>query len=264
MIGRRHKDLLTKIEESALSSDRSLADALRLCVALGGQVGSSDLRDWASRELRGYDGDAELPDYRRVMAPILANSVHGNQFIGGTIITGERISPGELPDLVSDQIGEEVELHFSVAELDRLGRRDDSVKLSPPMGADIVRMMNYERQGSLAHINDVYWSVAPSSLEAVVDQIRTRLVELVAEIRAGVDDETELFSAELADQAVSIVIRGDGNRVVTNNTRVAHGDNLSSSGSGEESPSTAWVVFVAMVGLATIAGAIFAGFELLG
>jgi hypothetical protein len=46
--------LLSQIEEGALDSRVPLVDVLRKCVALGGQAGSAELRDWARRELDGY------------------------------------------------------------------------------------------------------------------------------------------------------------------------------------------------------------------
>src|SRR3546814_9342286 len=54
--------LLSQIEDGALDSSTPLADTLRKCVALGGQAGSAELRDWARRELDGYGTEAELPD----------------------------------------------------------------------------------------------------------------------------------------------------------------------------------------------------------
>lgn len=52
-------------------------------MALGGRAGTADLRDWARRELDGYGGDDDLPDYRVVTVPIL---IDGSTF--HAIITG--------------------------------------------------------------------------------------------------------------------------------------------------------------------------------
>jgi len=51
---------------------KSLATALRKAVTLGGELKSVPLREWASRELRGYEDGPdgkELPDHRRISAP---------------------------------------------------------------------------------------------------------------------------------------------------------------------------------------------------
>ncbi len=138
------KSLLARIEEAALSSDASLADALRMCVALGGRAGSRDLREWAARELRGYHGQPDVPEYRRVRAPICIDGVKGNAFVSEAIITGQRISPANLPEVVAKDISEEVEIRQPISEIDDLSRQSEAVRLSLPMGADIARLMNHE------------------------------------------------------------------------------------------------------------------------
>lgn len=62
--------LLDQIERDALDERASVATALRKCVALGGRSGSQALRDWATRELDGYYGSNDLPEYRIVPAAI--------------------------------------------------------------------------------------------------------------------------------------------------------------------------------------------------
>ena len=259
---RRAKSLVTRIEEAALSSNTPLADALRLCVALGGKAGSLELREWAARELRGYNTQHDLPEYRRVAAPICIDGVRGNPVVGGAIITGQRISPRELPDVVTEHIDEEVEIRLPISEIDELSRRREPVKLSLPMGADVVRLMNHEAHDPLANIQNVYWSVAPSTLASIVDQVRTSLVELIAEIRAGLEDDDQLPSAQLANQAVGIVVRGDRNRVVVSSARNSDEGNASASVAGH-GRSPLWIAFGVLVGLATIVAAVFGGVQLL-
>jgi hypothetical protein len=51
--------LLSELESDVVS-DRPLADVLRKCIILGGRVDSVELRDWATKELRGYSADDEF------------------------------------------------------------------------------------------------------------------------------------------------------------------------------------------------------------
>jgi hypothetical protein len=96
----RDAGLLSDIEADVLS-DRPLADALRKCVVLGGQAGSVELREWATKELRGYDEDDQMPAYRTVGALIYVNAI-----TGPSVITGQMISSSSLPDFARDQIKE--------------------------------------------------------------------------------------------------------------------------------------------------------------
>src|SRR3954453_8942328 len=101
-------DLMGEIELGALDAAIPLADTLRKCVILGGKSGSTKLRDWASRELQGYQND-DLPSYRKVSAPLKIDGINP-----GAQITGQQISPHALPDPADKLIKEEVELRFGV------------------------------------------------------------------------------------------------------------------------------------------------------
>lgn len=88
--------LLAEIERDVLDG-RPLADLLRKCIMLGGRSGSQDLRYWAGKELRGYQGDTDLPPYRSVSAPILIDAVTGNSWV-----KGQSVPESGLPDFVRD------------------------------------------------------------------------------------------------------------------------------------------------------------------
>lgn len=53
-MARREDSLIAEIERDALNERVAVATALRKCIVLGGKSGSEALRDWASRELKGY------------------------------------------------------------------------------------------------------------------------------------------------------------------------------------------------------------------
>lgn len=63
-------DLLAKLEHDVLDRTVSLADVLRICLMLAGKTQATQLREWATAELRGYPG-IDVPDYRKVRAPIM-------------------------------------------------------------------------------------------------------------------------------------------------------------------------------------------------
>ncbi len=120
--GRRDETLLSEIERDLLDG-KPLADLLRKCVMLGGRSGSVELRDWASKELRGYDVGDELPAYRTVGAPILADTVTGS-----AIVTGQRMPLSGFPDFVQENISEEFPLRQGVGELEALVKDRDPDK----------------------------------------------------------------------------------------------------------------------------------------
>ena len=118
-MAKRDKSLLSQIEQEALDERQPLSGALRKCVSLGGLAGSSDLRDWATKELRGYSGGDELPSYRTVGAPIFVDAVKGN-----VQITGQQIGRMALPDFVRDNVDEKVELRSGIGEVEAMIKDD--------------------------------------------------------------------------------------------------------------------------------------------
>lgn len=144
---KRSSRLIDEVERDALDPAVPISAALRKLVALGGQAGSAELREWASLELRGYFGsNVPLPDYRKPGATL---RIDGGTF--NAMITGQLISPRELPDPVKNHIDETVPLNGGVAEIEAMierAKREESgeIKLTLPMGQDIVRLMNHEMQ----------------------------------------------------------------------------------------------------------------------
>ena len=220
------KSLLDKIESEALGGD--VVKALRLCISLGGHSDSAELREWAVRELRGYGGDDELPDYRRIQAPLCVDTISPTG-----IAKGLSISTFQLPEFVREDITEELELTHPIPELVDMARaaerEGESVRLLPLGAADLLLYMNKSGEYS-PHVERLYWQVAPTAIRGVVERVCTDIVELVGEMRSGLNRGHDLPSPDVANQAFNVVVKGTGHRVVLKNVRQESGD-----GSPEES-----------------------------
>ena len=75
----------------------------------------------APRELKGYGGDYELPEYRRVPAQI---PIDGATMTGR--VNGQPIARSSLPDFVQEQVREEVELRDGVGAIEALAERAEA------------------------------------------------------------------------------------------------------------------------------------------
>ncbi|MFZ2113105.1 MAG: hypothetical protein WAU77_05170 [Solirubrobacteraceae bacterium] len=223
-MARRDANLLAEVQRDALDANVPIADALRKLVALGGEVGSKELREWASLELRGYrNSEVELPEYRVPPAVIEVDAIKGNYQI-----SGQPISPRWLPAFAQEHIGEEVRLNHSVGEIEAMGQQakagGGSIKLTLPHAQDLVAIMNQESNEPFQRFVSLYWVLSTPALSGVLDRIRTTLVELVAEMRAEMPSPDETPSREVADRAVNVVVHGQNARVnVTTATAVGSG-----------------------------------------
>jgi hypothetical protein len=277
----RHQDLLTEIEQGALDSSTELPDLLRKCVALGGATGSADLRAWATKELKGYDANDEFPPYRTTHALLFLDAG-----VRGGHIKGQQVPYGLLPDEIEATLQDDIHIHQSVAEIADLisARRkegDGTVKLSPPGPQELVALLNYKlyeqedpqwralRMPQSQVVERVYWQVNVSFFVAILDTIRTTLVELIAEMRAGTPAGESLPSPAVADQAFSVAVRGNRNRVIIQqpgpggSAAAATGRGTVSAGNSAEPESfwRRWMWWI--VGLATIVAAVAAVLALL-
>jgi len=260
-MARRDETLVAQIEAEALDENKPVAGALRKCVALGGQAGSSELRDWATQELRGYPPDAELPEFRVVPAPIYVDGA-----VPGGLVKNQQIPRSTLPDFVQEKVDEEFKFYSGIGEIEELMRSaeqsEEPAKLQLPMGGDIARIMTAE-SGQGQQIISIYWAISPVALRAVCDQVRTSLVQLVAELRAATPRGQAIPSPEAATQAVNVVLHGKRSQVVVNAPQAAGGGTASVI-TNDEGPeeSEFWTrsrrIGAFVVGLASIAGAVAA------
>lgn len=251
------KTLLDQIDAEAIDGD--LSKALRLCLKLGGQTGSTDLRTWAAAELSGYEAHPELPAYRKLHAPLLIDGVSPVHQV-----SGQQTSKLQLPEGVRELIRDQVELRQGIPELMATIREEvPMLKFAPPLSSEILALLNDERRkrGDPTTVLAIYWQVHRAQIEGVIETVRTHLVELVAEMRAGLGPGEDVPSAEVAEQALNIVVHGKGNRVEVNQN-VGPGE-IAISGV-EQSEERGWFLAVKILtGLATLAAAILGLIQLL-
>jgi hypothetical protein len=167
----------------------------------------------------------------------------------------EQISPMTLPDFARDAIKEECPLRMGVAALEALlVRSEEYVHLGPSGASDLVRYMNHQNSNQFEHIERLYWSISKIVIRAVLDRIRTTLVELVAEMRAGMPGDVDIPNAELASQAVNVAVHGKGHRVtVTTAQSGTDGGDQAIGPTGKARNWKRWAKIVGfIVGLATV------------
>lgn len=126
------------------SADQALGDVINelRSLELGGEAGSSELRDWAGLELEGYR-DVELPEYRRVPAVIQLDGVTMTH-----AIRGQQIGPHHFPADIRDTIREEQPFGHAIGEIESMlaqGKANGGfIKLAPPESQLLVSMLNHE------------------------------------------------------------------------------------------------------------------------
>ncbi|WP_146192703.1 hypothetical protein [Streptomyces sp. A244] len=213
----------------------------------------------------------ELPSYRKVPAAL---EVEITLDLPAQIIQGNtrRISVAQLPRSARKRgIGESAPIRQGVREIEALiAISDRMIHLSPPGSAEYALGMTRQQQESgheFTEITSLYWGMAKPSVEGVLDHIRTRLTQFVAEVMAIMPvgqqnpDPNQIDSA--AQQALNIT-GGDGS---TFNISAPHAKadrgGTASANVNEPVPATPqpwWhrtsVIWTAVAAVAAIAGVI--------
>lgn len=188
--------LLRSLRERLLDESEPLAGLLRKCLLLGAETGSVTLRDWARNELNGYDGEEDVPDYRKLSGvPISMDSISGNSWHQGRII-----SRLQLPQDAWQHVPEEVAFRQPVEELERLSTRENLMFDSP--GLNYAQMIWNEQLDSFQQVSSLKHVMPGSAVAGMVGQIRTRLVDLVADLTSDTP-LSQLPNKEQVDAAVN-------------------------------------------------------------
>jgi len=259
MMARRQVGLLAQIENGAVDEAVPLASTLRKCVILGGHASSSELRDWARRELDGYSDDvSDLPKYRILTAPILADGMNA-----AWRFRRKQISTWDLPDFAEPAYRDGIKMPMGVGELEKLAKRTESIDLQAPGMVDLVYYMNNAEDYNVS-FERIYFSVHPTAIDGILDTIRTNLASMVAELRAVGVGDNDIPTSLAADQAFQVVIKKASRSPITINSAIASGPGATASTEHQTLDATdnspEWVRALrgpwgALVGAATVVGA---------
>ena len=208
------QSLLASVQRDLLDG-KPLPDVLRKCILLGSESGSAELRAWASKELKGYDDAAEVPDYRKVPAQI-----HADASTGGAIVRGQTVGLAMLPDWVREHIKNQVTLFQGIGELESLyeaaRKSGKSPQTSLPAWETIAAAMDkaVADQNPWQHIHALYWVISPAGIAGVLDSVKTALTEFLAELGAVMPGDQEKPTADQVTHALHVAT-GGGSATIT-------------------------------------------------
>ena len=163
--------LLKEIRNAAVDANVPIANVLRKCAVLSTQLKNNELRDWAFQELNGYDTEAEVPDYRRVMASLTGNLA--GPFQSG--YKGVPIPAVALPEKLRNRARTVVFMQ-GVAGLQACLEREGDLVFHWP--GDLIAWI--QKEGKLSDDFVLYgaWqTVGESAVADMIDTVRNRVLE---------------------------------------------------------------------------------------
>ena len=189
-----------------LLDGKPVADTLRKCILIGADAGSPELRSWATKELKGYENVEDLPAYRKPLGVIQVDAI-----VGRIAMKGHVIGPDQLPKIARDAgINNEVAIKNPISEVEAMydsAKANDTIRLMLP-GSEYIRAeMDKGQFGQNTHA--LYWVMGASAFAGILDNVKTTLAELLAELGAVMPDEQETPTGEQLSRALSVAVTGD-------------------------------------------------------
>jgi AbiTii-like protein len=203
-VPRQQTDELTALELEIRDRAVSLADVLRSCLSLARRTGAVQLNEWATAELKGYWPFDTVPDYRRIAAPIFASYQVPYQ----GLVT-QPFNLQVLPERVRTLLDGPVPLNQPVDELEAIADQYAAQRTPVQLDlfcSDLLMSILNKNNPHGPRVIAMTWSIDPSVIRGVLGQVRTKLMEFIAELRTEVGDSTELPSAERTDSVLRSVL----------------------------------------------------------
>jgi hypothetical protein len=191
-------NLIREIRDGAIGDNTSLPQLLRKALLLSSLLKNDQLRTWVKQELEGYPDVDSLPPYRYIKATVAGD------FIGRIRATDHR--------LPVEQYDEDVQEKLTVVPI------IDSVRQLEQTVADSGEFVTFSLEMTWcrvlpplfddAHLVDIRRHAPTGAVQAILDTVRTRLLELVLDLE---ERFPELASGEAAfagvdkTQAASII-----------------------------------------------------------
>jgi hypothetical protein len=196
--------LLQAIQAAATDSSVDLGDLLRKCKILAAKLRHADFALWVTRELNGYEDEANVPTYRHVTTLSRGN-------FGGP--TGPRLENVQIPIHLLDAdlraLATTISFTQSVSALAEMLRNAEQ-DLSAPWPSDAIsHCQRHVRMFDNGMLLQHAWLVIPrASVRAVVDTVKTRVLDFALAIEQDAPDAGELppgAEAPLASERIQFI-----------------------------------------------------------
>lgn len=191
--------LTEEIIAACADDHTSLATILRKCLILASELGSADLKAWASKELEGYENVDELPSYR-----IMGITAKGLFLAGfGAQLNDQPLPSGNL-DAKHRHWATTAKSMQGVSALEALIAKDPTGSARVYWPADMVA--HYQTKFIEGYALNRAWQEIPiPGIVEIVDTVRTKVLKFVLELREKLGDVDKAVTSKPRAQIAPVV-----------------------------------------------------------
>lgn len=211
--------LINDIINELVDTDKSISSPLLKTKVLASRLQNHELLEWVTNELKGYENDEDLPQYR---------IYHGN--VTGTYINGSMQYNNQPVPTIGlneglEKIIHSVNFNQSITSLENLQTDNKSGILERTFPAEITGLIqnNWRKMGNpYLQLINCKVSIGVSSVTEVLSAVRNRLLDFMLKIDHEFGDITEIEELKTKSKEISTIMSqtiintsGDGNVVNT-------------------------------------------------
>ena len=158
----------SKILKELANNEVTLEVALKRLMVIATDINNIELKNWASKELRGYGDNDELPSYRHIAS---GNIVYSG-INGGFQVTRAPLPFTAFPTECRDLLLKPLEVRDSIAKIEIAASQKEAVSIDLTFFAQIL----YKAQGVRAYSIDNLYD--PMQFKGILDDLATSLLEI--------------------------------------------------------------------------------------
>lgn len=225
--------LLREIQQAAVSGEVDVCTLLRKCKILAFRLGNAELKEWVDNELNGYQDASNLPPYRRLDV----QSFGDFSGFAGRGLRNAPIPPSTIPEALRTRVTES-KLMQPISAYSALLTSSTPTNPQEYWSADLVAYVGQDIYQNMNCISA--WKLIPlPAIVALVDTIKTRILNFSLELEAAAPEAGDVSPAELRvsqeriAQVFNTFITGSVQNVATGGTNVSQSASASHGTSAE-------------------------------
>lgn len=201
--------ILRDIQNDAINSSVSISALLRKCKVLATRLNNEEIKAWVDDELNGYKSIDNVPEYRKLAVQSYGNFVG----MGWSQVNHQPIPPSSIPAkhrefITTEYLMQPISYYESLVE-ETKGINND-LKVDWP--ADLVAHVANKILSGMT-LRNAWKQLTRSSLVALVDTVRTRILNFVLELEHLTPDieyeSSRTLSHEKVSQIFNTVVLGN-------------------------------------------------------
>lgn len=211
--------LINDIINELVDTEKSISSPLLKTKVLASRLKNSELLNWVTNELKGYENDDELPQYR-----VYQGTVTGT-YINGTMQYNDQPVPTIGMNKELEKLLHSIKFNQSISSLENLISDNKSGKLERTFPAELTGLIqdNWRKMGNpYLQLINCKVSVGVGAVTEVLSSVRNSLLDFMLKIDDEFGNITEIEELKTKSKEISTIMSqtiintsGDGNVVNT-------------------------------------------------